>query len=66
MNPKSARTDLCQSLVSIRGVKILSLGAVCEIMWENVVERGKQLMTIWLIHVACGIPNTTSRHVQIV
>ena len=35
---------------------------VCEIMWKNVVERGRQKMTIWCMRIACWIPKTTNSH----
>ena len=53
-------------MIFIRGVKILNLGVVCEIMWKNIVEQGKHLKTIWRMHFACRIPNTTSKHTHCV
>ena len=35
---------------------------VCEIMWKNVVERGRAQMTIWRMHIACWIPKATNTH----
>jgi hypothetical protein len=34
--------------------------AVYEIMWKNIVERGRSQMTIWRIRIACWIPETTN------
>ena len=36
--------------------------AVCEIMWKNAVERGRPLMTIWRMHIACLVPKATETH----
>jgi len=38
--------------------------AIYEIMWKNVVERGRPQMTIWCMHIACWIPQTTKTHTQ--
>jgi hypothetical protein len=40
--------------------------AVYEIMWENIVERGRQQMAIWCMRVACWIPDATNTHSQYV
>jgi len=40
--------------------------AVCEIMWENVVEHGRPQMTLWRVHIACWLPKATNTHTQIV
>ena len=37
-------------------------------MWKNNVERGRILMTVWCMRIACGIPkvtNTQSEYVTI-
>ena len=60
------KSFLWQKVIFIRGVKTLSLDSVCAIMWKDIVEGGKQLMTIWRMHFGCWIRKTTSRHVQIV
>ena len=39
---------------------------VCEIMWENIVERGRPQMTIWRMRIACWIPISTNIHSQYV
>jgi len=36
--------------------------AVYEIMWENIVERGKRQMTIWRMRIACWVPKGTDTH----
>ena len=36
--------------------------AVCEIMWENVVERVRPQMIIWRMRIACWIPKATNTH----
>ena len=33
--------------------------AVYEIMWENIVQRGRPQMTIWRTRVACWVPKST-------
>ena len=33
--------------------------AVCEIMWENIVEPDRPQMTIWRMRIACWIPKST-------
>ena len=40
--------------------------AVCEIMWKNIVERGRSPMTIWRKRIACSIPKATSTHSEYV
>ena len=35
---------------------------VYEIMWKNIVERGRPQMTIWRICIACWIPKATNMH----
>jgi len=35
---------------------------VYEIMWENVVKRGRPQMAIWRTRVACWIPKATNTH----
>ena len=39
---------------------------VYEIMWKNIVERGRPQMTIWCMRIACWIPKATSTHSQYV
>jgi len=34
--------------------------AVCEIMWKNVVQRGRPHMIIWRMSIACRIPKVTN------
>ena len=36
--------------------------AICEIMWENIVQRFRPQMTIWHIRIACWIPKATNTH----
>jgi len=35
---------------------------VYEIMWKNVVERGRPQMAIWRLHIACWIIKVTNTH----
>jgi len=35
---------------------------VYEIMWKNVVERGRPQMIIWRMRIACWIPKATNAH----
>jgi hypothetical protein len=39
---------------------------VYDIMWKNIVERGRPQMTIWCMRVACWIPKATDRHSEYV
>ena len=41
-------------------------GAVCEIMWENIIDPGKLQMTIWRMRIARWIPKSTSTHLEYV
>ena len=34
--------------------------AVYEIMWKNIVERGRLQMTMWCTHIARWIPKATN------
>ena len=36
--------------------------AVYEIMWKNIVERGRAPMTIWRKRIACWVPKATNTH----
>ena len=40
--------------------------AAYEIMWKNIVERGRPQMTVWPMRFACWIPNDTDTHSQYV
>jgi len=33
--------------------------AYYEIMWKNIVERGRPKITIWCMRIACWIPKAT-------
>ena len=33
-----------------------------EIMWKNLVQPGRQQMSIWGMHAACWIPNAANTH----
>jgi len=39
---------------------------VRNIMWKNIVERGRQQMTIWCMRVACWVPKATDKHSEYV
>ena len=36
--------------------------AVYEIMWKNIVWRGRPQITIWCMRIACCIPRVTNTH----
>jgi len=36
--------------------------AVYEIMWKNILERGRTQMTMWGMCIACCIPQATNTH----
>ena len=36
--------------------------AVCELVWKNIVERGRIQMTVWHMRIACWIPKATNTH----
>jgi hypothetical protein len=36
--------------------------AVYEMMWENVVKRGRQQVTIRCMRIACWLPTATNTH----
>ena len=40
--------------------------AVYEIMWKNIVERGRAQMTVWRIRIACWITKATNTHSEYV
>jgi hypothetical protein len=31
-----------------------------EVMWKNIVELGRQQMTVWCLHIACWLPKATN------
>ena len=35
---------------------------ICEVIWKDIVERGRSQMTIWLVRNACWIPKATDTH----
>jgi hypothetical protein len=39
---------------------------VCEIMWKNIVERGRTQVTIWRMRIACSITKATNTHSEYV
>ena len=39
---------------------------VYEIMWKNMVERGRPRITIWCMRIACWIPKATNTHSEYV
>jgi hypothetical protein len=36
------------------------MDAMYEIMWENIVEPGRQQLAIWRMRIACWIPKATN------
>ena len=36
--------------------------AIYEIMWKNIVERGRAQMTVWRMRIACCITAATATH----
>ena len=40
--------------------------AVYEIMWKNIVERGRLRMTIWRMRIACWVTRATDTHSEYV
>jgi len=40
--------------------------AVYEIMWKNIVQRGRPQMTIWRMRIACWITKATNTHSECV
>jgi hypothetical protein len=43
----------------LRSITYFENRAVCEIMWKNVVESGRQQTKIWCRRIAFWIPKTT-------
>ena len=40
--------------------------AVCEIIWENIIERGRPQVTIWRMRIACRVTKATNTHTHVV
>ena len=40
--------------------------AVYEIMWKNILQRGRPKMTIWRMRIACWIPKATNTYSEYV
>ena len=40
--------------------------AIYEIMWKNIVERGRPQMTIWRVRILCWLPKATNQHTEYV
>jgi len=36
--------------------------SIYEIMWKNIVERGRTQMAVWRMRIACWIPKATNTH----
>ena len=36
--------------------------AVYEIMWKNIIERGRLQMTVWRLRIACWVTKATNTH----
>ena len=51
-----------RSLCSITFFFFFEIRVVYEIMLKNIVEQCRPLMAIWLMRIACWIPNATIRH----
>ena len=47
-------------------VTFLENRAFYEVMWKNIVERGRSQMTVWRMRIACLIPKATNTHTQVV
>ena len=43
-------------------VTVFENRAVYEIMWKNIVERGRPQMTVWHMRIACQTPKVTNTH----
>ena len=59
VSDKSCRENRITHLCSIT---FLQNRAVCEIMWENIVERDRPHLTVWRMRIACWIPKDTHTH----
>jgi hypothetical protein len=55
------KTDILCSILFVSGNR-----AVYEIMWENIVELSRPLMTIWNMRCACWITKATNTHSEYV
>jgi len=40
--------------------------AICEIMWDNIVDRGRPQIAIWRMRIASWIPKATDTHSEYV
>jgi len=40
--------------------------AVYDIMWENILERGRPQMTVWRMRIACWMLKATNTHTEVV
>jgi len=45
---------------------VLKNRALYEIMWKNIVQRGRSQTSIWLMRIACWIPKATTSHTSCV
>jgi hypothetical protein len=43
-------------------ITVFEYRVVYEIMWKNIVERGRSQMTIWRMRIAWWIPKATHTH----
>jgi len=41
---------------------VLENHAIYEILWKNIVHRGRLQMTLWRMRIACWIPMATNTH----
>ena len=52
--------------VSKSSTTFVENSAVNEIMWRNIIERGRPQMTIWRMPISCWIPKATNTHSEYV
>jgi hypothetical protein len=64
VSDKSCREN--EKIYILYSIKLFDNRYVYEIMWKNIVERGRPQMTIWRMRIACWIPKATNTHTQVV
>ena len=52
--------ELERQILLVRSIIFPENRAVYEIMWKNIVDRGRPRMTTWRMHIARWIPKATN------
>jgi hypothetical protein len=61
-NASHRQTDIVKKIKTHFNDFFFYNSVVHEILWKNIVERGRPQTTIWRMRIACRIPKATNTH----